>query len=335
MASVDDYLWFSQATYDDPDVYKNPPSGWSYLRQSDPNSDGYFGVAYKDNDTGEIVVANRGSRLSAAGLKEDWAGSDAQIAAQGALGIPASFQQANNFANEIISENPGAPISFTGHSLGGAEAQVQAATSGLRATTFGAPGAAFAVDSDAAEASRNSITNYVLPGDVIGESGDHIGRVVPLAPASGTLMKDLAVIVVSAALPGLLAPLALLLGLIWANHPLSNYEAAIADLDGSDQTDAAGGQPAARITDNHVCPMVTGVVPHVGGPIVLGSPNVFTGSMAQARVSDMLVCVGPPDAIAKGSATVFVNDLPAARLGDQTAHGGAIVSGYPTVLVGG
>ena len=94
------------------------------------------------------------------------------------------------------------------------------------------------------------------------------------------------------------------------------------------------GKPAARITDMHTCPMVTGLVPHVGGPISLGSPNVITGSLPQARVTDMAVCVGPPDMIAKGSATVLVNGLPAARMGDQTVHGGVIVAGFPTVLIG-
>ncbi len=94
------------------------------------------------------------------------------------------------------------------------------------------------------------------------------------------------------------------------------------------------GMPAARITDMHVCPMVTGVVPHVGGPIVLGSFNVLTGMLPQARVTDMLVCVGPPDIIALGSFTVLVNSLPAARLGDLTAHGGTIVLGDFTVLIG-
>ena len=94
------------------------------------------------------------------------------------------------------------------------------------------------------------------------------------------------------------------------------------------------GKPAARITDMHVCPMVTGVVPHVGGPIVLGSPNVLTGALPQARVGDMLVCGGPPDVIAMGSTGVFVNSRPAARMGDQTAHGGAIVLGMFTVLIG-
>lgn len=92
--------------------------------------------------------------------------------------------------------------------------------------------------------------------------------------------------------------------------------------------------PAARISDMHTCPMVTGVVPHVGGPIILGSPTVITCAMPQARVGDMLTCVGPPDTITKGSATVMVNGMPAARLGDMTAHGGVIILGAPTVIIG-
>jgi uncharacterized Zn-binding protein involved in type VI secretion len=94
------------------------------------------------------------------------------------------------------------------------------------------------------------------------------------------------------------------------------------------------GMPAARLTDMHVCPMVTGVVPHVGGPIIMGSPTVLTGCLPQARVTDMLVCMGPPDMIALGSFTVFVNSLPAARLTDLTAHGGTIILGDFTVLIG-
>ena len=93
--------------------------------------------------------------------------------------------------------------------------------------------------------------------------------------------------------------------------------------------------PAARVTDMHVCPMVTGVVPHVGGPILPpGEPTVLIGMLPAARVTDMLTCVGPPDAIAMGSQTVMIGNLPAARLGDQTAHGGVIVLGCPTVIIG-
>src|ERR1017187_1087530 len=80
--------------------------------------------------------------------------------------------------------------------------------------------------------------------------------------------------------------------------------------------------PAARITDMHTCPMVTGVVPHVGGPVLpAGCPTVLIGNLPAARVGDMAMCVGPPDVIAKGSATVMIGNMPAARIGDQTAHG--------------
>jgi len=86
----------------------------------------------------------------------------------------------------------------------------------------------------------------------------------------------------------------------------------------------------------HVCPMVTVAVPHVGGPIIPPCAiTVITGMMPQARVSDMAVCVGPPDVIVKGSVTVLVMNLPAARIGDNTAHGGVIITGFPTVLIGG
>ena len=94
--------------------------------------------------------------------------------------------------------------------------------------------------------------------------------------------------------------------------------------------------PAARITDMHTCPMVTGVVPHVGGPILPpGVPTVLIGNMPAAVVGGMAVCVGPPDSIVKGSATVLIGGMPAARMGDTTAHGGSIVLGLPTVLIGG
>lgn len=96
------------------------------------------------------------------------------------------------------------------------------------------------------------------------------------------------------------------------------------------------GQPAARLTDMHVCPMVTGVVPHVGGPILPPcAVTVLIGCLPAARVGDMATCVGPPDVIVKGSMTVLISGQPAARMGDMTAHGGNIILGLPTVLIGG
>jgi uncharacterized Zn-binding protein involved in type VI secretion len=94
------------------------------------------------------------------------------------------------------------------------------------------------------------------------------------------------------------------------------------------------GQPAARVTDMHTCPMCNGPVPHVGGPILPGQVTVLVGGLPSARATDQLVCVGPPDLIALGSFTVFVNKLPAARMGDVTGHGGPIVAGCPRVLIG-
>ena len=98
--------------------------------------------------------------------------------------------------------------------------------------------------------------------------------------------------------------------------------------------------PAARVTDMHACPMVDMVgpvpKPHGGGPITgPGVPTVLIGGMPAAVLGDTCTCVGPPDAIVKGSATVLICGRPAARIGDSCAHGGAVVTGFPTVLIGG
>ena len=92
--------------------------------------------------------------------------------------------------------------------------------------------------------------------------------------------------------------------------------------------------PAARLGDLHVCPMVTVLVPHVGGPIAMGCPTVLIGGQPAARVGDVVVCVGPPDVIALGSVTVLIGGKPAARLGDLTAHSGVITVGFPQVIIG-
>ena len=82
--------------------------------------------------------------------------------------------------------------------------------------------------------------------------------------------------------------------------------------------------------------MVTGIVPHVGGPIIgPGVPTVLIGNLPAAVLGDNVTCVGPPATIIKGSATVQIGGKPAARMGDNTAHGGVIVMGMPTVMIGG
>lgn len=94
---------------------------------------------------------------------------------------------------------------------------------------------------------------------------------------------------------------------------------------------------AARISDFHACPKVEpGPIPHVGGPVFTGSSNVIIGYLPAARVDDRVVCfpVGPTDKIQRGSTTVLINHRAAARRADPCAHGGRIVVGCPTVIVG-
>ncbi|WP_319613315.1 PAAR domain-containing protein [Acidiphilium acidophilum] len=93
-------------------------------------------------------------------------------------------------------------------------------------------------------------------------------------------------------------------------------------------------KPAARVTDMHTCPASDGPIPHVGGPVIMGSANVFIGGLPAARFGDAVTCLGPTDTIAMGSQTVLINGMPAARMGDQTSHGGVIVGGLPSVLIG-
>jgi uncharacterized Zn-binding protein involved in type VI secretion len=97
--------------------------------------------------------------------------------------------------------------------------------------------------------------------------------------------------------------------------------------------------PAARLTDLHACPAQTPgqtPIPHVGGPVVgPGVPTVLIGGLPAAVLGDQAACVGPPDAIVQGSSSVLIGGRPAARLGDATAHGGSVVAGLPSVLIGG
>jgi uncharacterized Zn-binding protein involved in type VI secretion len=95
--------------------------------------------------------------------------------------------------------------------------------------------------------------------------------------------------------------------------------------------------PAARISDNHECPMVNpNGSPHVGGPILPpGVLTVLIGGQPAATVGNMCTCAGPPDSISVGSTTVIISGQAAARVNDPTAHGGSIVTGCFTVLIGG
>ncbi|HZF52836.1 MAG TPA: PAAR domain-containing protein [Polyangiaceae bacterium] len=93
--------------------------------------------------------------------------------------------------------------------------------------------------------------------------------------------------------------------------------------------------PAARITDDHTCPKMDPPA-HKGGEIQTGAQNVKIGYQNAARVGDKALCTGTGalDPIAKGEPTVKIAGQDAARLGDPTEHGGKVVAGCPTVLIG-
>ena len=97
--------------------------------------------------------------------------------------------------------------------------------------------------------------------------------------------------------------------------------------------------PAARVNDNHICPMQTPAVvpiPHVGGPIMgPGVATVLIEGLPASVVGDVCICVGPPSAVQQGSTGVLIAGRAAARVGDPTMHGGAILPpGAPTVIIG-
>ncbi len=94
--------------------------------------------------------------------------------------------------------------------------------------------------------------------------------------------------------------------------------------------------PVARLTDMHTCPMVTVLVPHVGGPIVgPGFPGMLVGGIPVACVGDVVTCVGPPDAIAPpGAPNFLIAGRPVARVTGMTVHGGVIVGpGSPQMVI--
>ena len=68
-----------------------------------------------------------------------------------------------------------------------------------------------------------------------------------------------------------------------------------------------GGMPAWRATvDIHVCPLVDGLKPHVGGVVALGSTTVLINGLPAARQGDQIVEAGAPNAILLGAPTVLI-----------------------------
>ncbi len=74
--------------------------------------------------------------------------------------------------------------------------------------------------------------------------------------------------------------------------------------------------------------------------IIAASSSVFINNKPAARLGDALAphgcgkCSAHPRIIARGSASVFINGIPAARLGDMISCGGAIMTASGDVMIG-
>lgn len=153
---------------------------------------GYQGTIYQRVDTGEIVVAHRGTEFDREMLKDGL--TDARMAtnrtnAQAKDAI-ALTRDAINEARQMGRDDPPAPeVSVTGHSLGGTLAQITAHHYDLRGETFNAYGAV-SLGYRIPEGG-NRVTNHVMAGDPVSAASDHYGKVkVYATPQEVATMKD-------------------------------------------------------------------------------------------------------------------------------------------------
>lgn len=217
--SVQDMLFFSALAYEGPigtesynQILNNYGyTDWTCLQQSPANADSYFGLAFQNTVTHDIVVANRGSSTS-----QDWSVTDKDIVEQT---VAPAFTDALDFANDIEASNANSTIFTTGHSLGGAEAQYVAAQLQVAGVTFSAPGVQWAAPGVSAD-----VDNYVFAGEPIGEFGSHIGSVITILPNGPLQLASAAGSdLIDALLP---EPVLLAVGFAgpnWALHLIGNY----------------------------------------------------------------------------------------------------------------
>lgn len=155
-------------------------ASWRFLAGSSTNPQVYFGVAFESAATGQIVIANRGTQTA-----YDLLVSDLDIL-RGI--VPPAFFAAEQFAAQIVGAHQGSgqEILVTGHSLGGADAEYQAASLGLPGTTFAALGVRFATPGCAPD-----LVNYLYPQDAVANLAPHIGTVAYIQPNGPAQWLDL------------------------------------------------------------------------------------------------------------------------------------------------
>jgi hypothetical protein len=185
--------------------------GYNYLNVSlaIPNDTykGFKAAAYSTSDQSQIVIAFRGSVINISDIDngiasaKNWIFTDSSFVS----GIPtqnliSSITYAANFIKLVKSEYPNANITLTGHSLGGAIAQLLGQATGYETYAFDAPGGGQLysqlsnVWSDTQVGGLSGIEgenkNYRIYGDQVSLAGKPIGQTITLAAPSDLAFYD-------------------------------------------------------------------------------------------------------------------------------------------------
>lgn len=176
-----DYALLSQDSYHDHKLKDKVALGgiqYEVMDRTDDPATGYQGTAYKRLDTGEIVIAHRGTEFDREPVHDG--GVDAGMVL---AGVNAQTPDAMAFTRKVLeeakldSQRSGRPlnVTVTGHSLGGTLAEITAYECGLRGETFNAYGAASLLQG--IPAGGHQVIDHVRAGDVVSAASPHFGEV--------------------------------------------------------------------------------------------------------------------------------------------------------------
>jgi hypothetical protein len=147
---------------------------------------GYQGAIYQRKDTGDIVVAHRGTEFGREAIKDGLVADGGMALNRNNSQAPDAIdftRQAIDFAKSYGTASGRTPeVTVTGHSLGGTLAQISAHYFGLKGETFNAYGAAslgYRIPKGG-----DDVVNHVMAGDAVSSASPHYGKVVVYARQS-------------------------------------------------------------------------------------------------------------------------------------------------------